>query len=157
MVEFTAGIYKTMATHNRLDRLYRGPQFPCTLFTMTFPHSVSVLLLSLLALASSTDIGPPRGHPKAWQPDTPHPPGSWHPAGGPPEQGPSGHHGPPNNALTNHTCTPENMATRKEWGLLTTTERRAYIDAVHCMINSPSKFAPGEVPGAKNRYDDFAG
>lgn len=125
---------------------------------MTFSYSVSVLL-SFLALASSTNIGPPRGHPKAWQPDhAPHAPESWHPAGGPPGfHGPSGPHGNPNNAPINQTCTPENMAVRKEWGSLNTTERRAYIDAVHCMIDSPSKFAPGEVPGAKNRYDDFAG
>ncbi|KAK5702774.1 hypothetical protein LTR97_003720 [Elasticomyces elasticus] len=48
------------------------------------------------------------------------------------------------------------MAVRREWGALSTTERGAYIDAVHCMINSPSHFAPGEVPGARNRFDDFA-
>jgi tyrosinase len=34
-------------------------------------------------------------------------------------------------------------------------ERKAYISAVQCMFNSPSKSDPATVPGARNRYDDF--
>jgi tyrosinase len=38
---------------------------------------------------------------------------------------------------------------------LSLSERKAYSDAVLCLMSKPSKFAPGLVPGAKNRYDDF--
>ncbi|KAK4935227.1 hypothetical protein LTR10_023689 [Elasticomyces elasticus] len=48
------------------------------------------------------------------------------------------------------------LATRKEWGSLTSGERIAYIDAVKCMQQKPSNFAPGVVPGAKSRFDDFS-
>jgi tyrosinase len=34
-------------------------------------------------------------------------------------------------------------------------ERKAYISAVQCVISSPSKSDPVQVPGAKTRYDDF--
>ena len=35
------------------------------------------------------------------------------------------------------------------------SERKAYTNAVLCLQSKPSKFAPGVVPGAKTRYDDF--
>lgn len=52
-------------------------------------------------------------------------------------------------------CTTQNTNVRKEWGSLTTSERRSYIDAVLCMQNRPSVIPEGEVPGAKSRFDDF--
>jgi tyrosinase len=38
---------------------------------------------------------------------------------------------------------------------MSNVERRDYIDAVHCLLNTPSKSDPTLVPGARNRYDDF--
>jgi tyrosinase len=38
---------------------------------------------------------------------------------------------------------------------LTGNERKAYTKAVNCLLSRPSKFAPGLLPGVKNRYDDF--
>jgi len=35
------------------------------------------------------------------------------------------------------------------------SKRKEYTNAVLCLQSKPSKFAPGEVPGAKTRYDDF--
>ena len=34
-------------------------------------------------------------------------------------------------------------------------ERLAYIKAVKCILEAPSKFPAGKYPGAKSRYDDF--
>ena len=33
--------------------------------------------------------------------------------------------------------------------------RQEYTNAVLCLQSKPSQFAPGVVPGAKTRYDDF--
>lgn len=40
-------------------------------------------------------------------------------------------------------------------GSLSKHERRKYIDAVLCMLQKPSLSDPTEVPGARNRFDDF--
>jgi len=40
-------------------------------------------------------------------------------------------------------------------GDISTTERKAYLDGVLCLLNTPSKLDPARYPGAKNRYDDF--
>jgi len=40
-------------------------------------------------------------------------------------------------------------------GNVTVADRKAYIKAVLCLFNSPSKLPAGVAPGAKNRYDDF--
>ncbi|KIW90321.1 uncharacterized protein Z519_08965 [Cladophialophora bantiana CBS 173.52] len=45
---------------------------------------------------------------------------------------------------------------RKEYGSLSTKEKKAYISAVKCLQSKPSKFPAGVVPGSKSRYDDFA-
>ncbi|RDW58940.1 tyrosinase family protein [Aspergillus mulundensis] len=55
----------------------------------------------------------------------------------------------------NSTCTPQNAAIRREWGSLSKRERREYIDAVQCLIDSPSKIDPSFAPGARTRFDDF--
>ncbi|KAK2803586.1 hypothetical protein FQN51_003348 [Onygenales sp. PD_10] len=52
-------------------------------------------------------------------------------------------------------CTEENTIVRKEWGELSNEERVAYTDAVLCLLEEPSQLDPAEVPGARNRYDDF--
>jgi tyrosinase len=38
---------------------------------------------------------------------------------------------------------------------MNTKERKSYISAVQCMVTTPSKSNPEQVPGAKTRYDDF--
>ena len=40
-------------------------------------------------------------------------------------------------------------------GDITPEERREWIDAVLCLLDTPSKLDPATYPGAKNRYDDF--
>ncbi|KAL4816800.1 hypothetical protein BDW67DRAFT_161573 [Aspergillus spinulosporus] len=55
----------------------------------------------------------------------------------------------------NSTCTPHNAAVRREWGALSKRERKEYIDAVQCLINSPSQIDPSFAPGARTRFDDF--
>lgn len=40
-------------------------------------------------------------------------------------------------------------------GDISKEERKAYIDGVLCLLNTPSKLDPELFPGAKNRYDDF--
>ncbi|KAH8901347.1 Di-copper centre-containing protein [Thozetella sp. PMI_491] len=53
------------------------------------------------------------------------------------------------------TCTKDKLSIRKEWGDISKPERRAYIDAVLCLLKAPSKLDPKQFPGAKSRYDDF--
>lgn len=76
----------------------------------------------------------------------------------------------------NGHCTLANAAIRREWYVkfylrkllrtsmpklildrttLAPVERKAYSDAVLCLMAKPSKLSPDLVPGAKNRYDDF--
>ncbi|KAI5779941.1 hypothetical protein DFH27DRAFT_364301 [Peziza echinospora] len=52
-------------------------------------------------------------------------------------------------------CNLFNTTIRREWGSLSTSERKAYIDAVLCLQAKPSKSDPVKVPGARSRYDDF--
>ncbi|KAK3314850.1 hypothetical protein B0H66DRAFT_563793 [Apodospora peruviana] len=52
-------------------------------------------------------------------------------------------------------CTLANAAKRREWGSLSTNQRKDYTRAVKCLMNKPSRFDPVEVPGAKSRFDDF--
>ncbi|KAL4999945.1 hypothetical protein BDV10DRAFT_163623 [Aspergillus recurvatus] len=52
-------------------------------------------------------------------------------------------------------CTPHKAAIRREWGALSNSERKEYIDAVQCLIDSPSKIDPSFAPGARTRFDDF--
>ncbi|KAF2270213.1 Di-copper centre-containing protein [Lojkania enalia] len=53
------------------------------------------------------------------------------------------------------TCTKEKLQVRKEWGSITAAEKKAYIAAVLCLTQKPSKLDPTKYPGAKTRYDDF--
>jgi tyrosinase len=53
------------------------------------------------------------------------------------------------------TCTKDRLMIRREWGDVPADERRAYIAAVLCLMESPSKLDPEQYPGAKARYDDF--
>ncbi|PQE10681.1 hypothetical protein CJF30_00010660 [Rutstroemia sp. NJR-2017a BBW] len=53
------------------------------------------------------------------------------------------------------TCTSGKLMVRKEWGDLSSAERKAYIAAVQCLMTSPSKLPAGQFPGAHNRYEDF--
>lgn len=52
-------------------------------------------------------------------------------------------------------CTSQQTNVRQEWGTLSVSQRKSYIDAVFCMQNKPSIIPDGEVPGAKSRFDDF--
>ncbi|KAL2128572.1 hypothetical protein VTI74DRAFT_9013 [Chaetomium olivicolor] len=55
-------------------------------------------------------------------------------------------------------CTGKNLLRRKEWGSLSKAERLNYIDAVYCLYNNISFITPpSEIPGVRNRYDDFVG
>ncbi|RDL39904.1 Di-copper centre-containing [Venustampulla echinocandica] len=53
------------------------------------------------------------------------------------------------------SCTLANVAVRKEWGMLSNSERKSYSDAVLCLMSKPSKTNPSDASGAKSRYDDF--
>ncbi|TAQ89355.1 hypothetical protein B7494_g2355 [Chlorociboria aeruginascens] len=54
-------------------------------------------------------------------------------------------------------CSWSNVAIRREWTALSTTERKAYTDAVLCLMSKPAQSDPVLMPGAKTRYDDFVG
>jgi tyrosinase len=53
------------------------------------------------------------------------------------------------------TCTKDKLRVRKEWGDITAAEKKAYIAAVLCIAQKPSKLPAAQYPGAKSRYDDF--
>ncbi|KAL4808036.1 hypothetical protein BDV18DRAFT_158155 [Aspergillus unguis] len=55
----------------------------------------------------------------------------------------------------NSSCTPQTAGVRREWGSLSKAERKDYINAVQCLIDSPSKVDPAFAPGARTRFDDF--
>lgn len=52
-------------------------------------------------------------------------------------------------------CTKDKVLVRKEWGDLPAADRKAYIAAVLCLSQKPSKLDQTKYPGAKTRYDDF--
>ncbi|KAJ4290793.1 hypothetical protein N0V88_006543 [Collariella sp. IMI 366227] len=53
-------------------------------------------------------------------------------------------------------CTHKNLLRRKEWGSLSKKDRLSYIGAVYCLYNNNSFITPpSEVPGVRNRYNDF--
>ncbi|KAF2186462.1 Di-copper centre-containing protein [Zopfia rhizophila CBS 207.26] len=52
-------------------------------------------------------------------------------------------------------CTLENVAVRKEWGLLLPHERKNYINAVQCVSKKAPKTPASLASGVRNRYDDF--
>jgi tyrosinase len=76
-------------------------------------------------------------------------------------------------AGSSDSCTLSNVAVRREWlvlsyeilnriftdnwhrSSLSQSDRKAYTDAVLCLMSKPSKTNPVAVPGARSRYDDF--
>ncbi|KAF2469140.1 Di-copper centre-containing protein [Lindgomyces ingoldianus] len=52
-------------------------------------------------------------------------------------------------------CTLANVAVRKEWGSLSSQEKKNYIAAVQCISKKAPKTPAALAPGVKNRYDDF--
>ncbi|KXS97306.1 hypothetical protein AC578_10720 [Pseudocercospora eumusae] len=54
------------------------------------------------------------------------------------------------------TCTFETASRRREWDTLCPDEKRAYIQAVQCMLQKPS-ISGDLAPGARSRFDDFLG
>lgn len=56
---------------------------------------------------------------------------------------------------TSTNCTLETASRRQEWDSLTRQQKLAYISAVQCMSTLPSLSNPVDVPGARNRIDDF--
>ncbi|KAF2875087.1 hypothetical protein BDV95DRAFT_307940 [Massariosphaeria phaeospora] len=53
------------------------------------------------------------------------------------------------------TCKKDKLQVRKEWGDITAADKKAYIAAVLCITQKPSKLPAATYPGAKTRYDDF--
>ncbi|GAB1316986.1 Tyrosinase copper-binding domain-containing protein [Madurella fahalii] len=51
-------------------------------------------------------------------------------------------------------CTLETAVRRKEWGDLSEQERKAYTDAVLCLMSKPA-LTSAQAPGAKSRFDDY--
>ena len=53
-------------------------------------------------------------------------------------------------------CTPETIRTRKSFDSMPNWERKAYTDAVLCLMDQPSQLDPTLYPAAINRYFDYA-
>lgn len=53
-------------------------------------------------------------------------------------------------------CTSENIRTRQAWDTMPTWERKAYTDAVLCLMDQPSQLDPTLYPAAINRFLDYA-
>lgn len=62
----------------------------------------------------------------------------------------------PSDAEQKPKCTMETASVRREWDSLTRDEKRAYIDAVLCLMHKPP-ISGDLVPGARSRFDDFFG
>jgi len=52
-------------------------------------------------------------------------------------------------------CTLDKLQIRREWGTLSTQEKKDYIAAVKCLQSKPPKTPAAKAPGAKSRFDDF--
>ncbi|KAL2134941.1 hypothetical protein VTI74DRAFT_10348 [Chaetomium olivicolor] len=52
-------------------------------------------------------------------------------------------------------CNLSNVKIRREWRTLPKSQRRAYVKAVQCVMDTPSILAPGVAPGSKSLFDDF--
>ncbi|KAN0077682.1 hypothetical protein V8E54_005986 [Elaphomyces granulatus] len=52
-------------------------------------------------------------------------------------------------------CTRDKVRIRREWSAFSTSEKKAYINAVLCLQSKPALTPSSLVPGAKTRYDDF--
>lgn len=53
-------------------------------------------------------------------------------------------------------CTPQTEVVRYDFQKLPPEDRKAYTDAVKCMMAQPSQLDPELYPGARNRYLDYA-
>ncbi|KAH8651636.1 hypothetical protein BGZ60DRAFT_473728 [Tricladium varicosporioides] len=53
------------------------------------------------------------------------------------------------------SCTIRNIAIRREFGSLAPSERKAYTDAVLCLMNKTELTPRSLIPGVRNRFDDF--
>ncbi|RDI81231.1 hypothetical protein Vi05172_g8782 [Venturia inaequalis] len=53
------------------------------------------------------------------------------------------------------TCTSNNVAVRKEWSALSSTEKTEYITAVKCMMSTTAITPLSAAPGVRSRFDDF--
>ncbi|KAJ5721861.1 tyrosinase [Penicillium malachiteum] len=53
------------------------------------------------------------------------------------------------------SCTLENLRVRRNWIAFTPSEKRSYIESVHCMTELPAIMPHHLAPGARSRFDDF--
>ncbi|KAH7006753.1 hypothetical protein EDB80DRAFT_751544 [Ilyonectria destructans] len=53
------------------------------------------------------------------------------------------------------TCSWSDIRIRREWGTLSTTEKKAYISAVKCLQSKPALTPASVALGAKTRFDDW--
>ncbi|SPO00297.1 related to monophenol monooxygenase (tyrosinase) [Cephalotrichum gorgonifer] len=53
------------------------------------------------------------------------------------------------------TCSWSNIKIRREWGSLSSTQKKSYIAAVKCLQSKPARTPSSVAPGAKTRFDDF--
>ena len=53
-------------------------------------------------------------------------------------------------------CTPQNIKTRVAFDTMPDWERKAYTDAVLCLMHQPSQLDQAQYPSAINRYFDYA-
>ncbi|KAK3325055.1 hypothetical protein B0H66DRAFT_109635 [Apodospora peruviana] len=53
------------------------------------------------------------------------------------------------------SCTLSKLSIRREWGTLSTSDKKAYITAVKCLQSKPANYPASVAPGAKTRFDDF--
>ncbi|EHY56432.1 hypothetical protein HRR83_002487 [Exophiala dermatitidis] len=54
------------------------------------------------------------------------------------------------------TCNSETIRTRVDFNSMAPAERKAYTDAVKCLMGKPSQLDPAQYPAAINRYMDYA-
>ncbi|KAI4276901.1 MAG: hypothetical protein L6R38_005553 [Xanthoria sp. 2 TBL-2021] len=52
-------------------------------------------------------------------------------------------------------CTKDKIMYRQEWGSLSPQQRIEYTNAVQCLAKKQPRSSKADVPGARNRYDDF--
>ncbi|KIY02238.1 uncharacterized protein Z520_02376 [Fonsecaea multimorphosa CBS 102226] len=54
------------------------------------------------------------------------------------------------------SCTPDNIRTRVDFNGMAAADRKAYTDAVKCLMVQPSQLDPVQYPAAISRYMDYA-
>ena len=55
-----------------------------------------------------------------------------------------------------HQCTEHNIQIRRDFQKMAPWERKAYTDAVKCLMDQPSNLDQAQYPGAINRFFDYA-